>query len=143
MQRKEALSFVFKVILLGLAILMIIFGLVTDLLNGENQQLQFTSPDGKTMPEEGYVTPFYDSMTYVSVTVNSRGADVEVHLYSSNYRGGKVVKDANNNSVLRDEWLAAGEKSERIGRNVELSDFSAVGSQYTVRVVEPEGSALS
>ena len=73
MQRKEALSFVFKVILLGLAILMIIFGLFTDLLNGENQQIQFTSPDGKTMPDEGYMTPQYDPMTYVSVTVEAVG----------------------------------------------------------------------
>ncbi|NIS21094.1 MAG: hypothetical protein GWN18_14135, partial [Thermoplasmata archaeon] len=97
MQRKDALSFVFKVILLGLAILMIIFGLVTDLLNGENQELSFTSPDGKTMPEEGYITPVYDGMTYVTVKVESKGADVEVHLYSANYRGGKVIQDSDGN----------------------------------------------
>jgi len=143
LQRKDALSFVFKVILLGLAILMIIFGLVTDLLNGENQELSFTSPEGKTMPEEGYITPQYDSMTYVSVKVESKGTDVEVHLYSGNYRGGKVIKDSNNNTVIRDEFLAAGEKAERIGRNVELSDFTAVGAQYWIRVVEPDGSIPS
>ena len=143
MQRKDALSFVFKVILLGLAILMIIFGLVTDLLNGENQELAFTSPEGKTMPDEGYVTPVYDGMTYVTVTVESKGANVEVHLYSANYRGGKVIKDSENNSVIRDEFLAAGEKSERIGRNVELTDFTATSAQYWVRVVEPDGSIPS
>jgi len=122
---------------------MIIFGLVTDLLNGENQELSFTSPDGKTMPEEGYVTPVYDGMTYVSVKVEAKGADVEVHLYSANYRGGKVIKDSDNNTVIRDEFLAAGEKAERIGRTVELSDFTAVGAQYWVRVVEPDGSIPS
>jgi hypothetical protein len=143
LQRKDALSFVFKVILLGLAILMIIFGMVTDLLNGENQELNFTSPEGKTMPEEGYVTPVYDGMTYVRVTVESRGEDVEVHLYSANYRGGKVIKDSDNNSVIRDEFLAAGEKAERIGRSVELTDFTAVQAQYWVRVVEPDGSIPS
>ena len=143
MQRKDALSFVFKVILLGLAIIMIIFGLVTDLLNGENQELAFTSPEGKTMPEEGYVTPVYDGMTYVTVSVKSKGTDVEVHLYSANYRGGKVIKDSDNNTVIRDEYLAAGEKSERIGRDVKLSDFTAVNAQYWVRVVEPDGSIPS
>jgi outer membrane biosynthesis protein TonB len=124
-------------------ILMIIFGLVTDLLNGENQEMAFTSPEGKTMPEEGYVTPVYDGMTYVTVNVESKGANVEVHLYSANYRGGKVITDSDNQSVIRDEFLAAGEKSERIGRNVELSDFTAVGAQYWVRVVEPDGSIPS
>jgi hypothetical protein len=143
LQRKDALSFVFKVILLGLAILMIIFGLVTDLLNGENQELAFTSPAGKTMPEEGYVTPVYDGMTYMTVKVESQGANVEVHLYSANYRGGKVINDTDDNIVIRDEFLAAGEKSERIGRNVELSDFTAVNAQYWVRVVEPDGSIPS
>ncbi|MCK5251826.1 MAG: hypothetical protein KAQ96_02710, partial [Thermoplasmata archaeon] len=142
MQRKDALSFVFKVILLGLAILMIIFGLVTDLLNGENQELAFTSPEGKTMPDEGYVTPVYDGMTYVTVTVESKGDNVEVHLYSANYRGGKVI-DSNGTTIIRDEYLAAGEKSERIGRNVELTDFTATSAQYWVRVVEPDGSIPS
>lgn len=142
MQRKEALSFLFKVILLGLAILLIIFGLYPKLLNGENQEMSFTSPAGKSMPDEGYMTEIFDPLTYVKVTVNARGEDVEVHLYVSTYRGGKVIS-VDNQSVIRDEWLAAGEKDQRIGRSVELSDFTAYRARYWVKVVQPEGSIPS
>ena len=138
MQRKEALSFLFKVILLGLAILLIIFGLYPKLINGENQQVHFESPANKTMPAEGYFTEILDPLTYVSVKVDA-SKDVEVHLYVTTYRGGKVISDGNF-SLVRDEWLAAGEKGERIGRSVELSDFTAYRARYWVKVVEPEGS---
>ncbi len=143
MRRKELISFLFKVILLGLAILLIIFGLYPKLLNGENQEMHFESPEGKSMPEEGYVTHVYDPLTYVTVEVKSRGEDVEVHLYVSTYRGGKVIQDANDTNLIRDEWLAAGEKDERIGRNVKLTDFTAYSATYVVRVVEPDGSIPS
>ncbi len=143
MRRKELISFLFKVILLGLAILLIIFGLYPKLLNGENQEMRFESPVDKSMPEEGFVTNVYDPLTYVTVEVNSRGEDVEVHLYVSTYRGGKVIEDANGTQLLRDEWLAAGEKEERIGRNVRLTDFTAYSANYVIRVVEPDGSIPS
>jgi hypothetical protein len=143
MRRKELISFLFKVILLGLAILLIIFGLYPKLLNGENQEMHFESPEDKSMPEEGFVTQMYDPLTYVTVEVNSRGEDVEVHLYVSTYRGGKVIEDANGTQLLRDEWLAAGEKDERIGRNVKLTDFTAYSANYVIRVVEPDGSIPS
>lgn len=143
MRRKELISFLFKVILLGLAILLIIFGLYPKLLNGENQEMHFESPVDKSMPEEGFVTHVYDPLTYVSVEVNSRGEDVEVHLYVSTYRGGKVIEDTNGTQLLRDEWLAAGEKDERIGRNIKLTDFTAYSASYVIRVVEPDGSIPS
>jgi len=143
MRRKELISFLFKVILLGLAILLIIFGLYPKLLNGENQEMHFDSFEGKTMPEEGYVTQVFDPLSYVTVEVNSRGEDVEVHLYVSTYRGGKVIEDTNGTQLLRDEWLAAGEKDERIGRSVKLTDFTAYSASYVIRVVEPEGSIPS
>jgi hypothetical protein len=143
MRRKELISFLFKVILLGLAILLIIFGLYPKLLNGENQEMHFESPVDKSMPEEGYVTHVYDPLTYVTVQVNSRGEDVEVHLYVSTYRGGKVIEDSNGTQLLRDEWLAAGEKDERIGRSIKLNDFTAYSASYVIRVVEPDGSIPS
>jgi hypothetical protein len=143
MRAKEALSFIFKVVLLGLAILMIIFGLFTDVLNGEKQMISYDSDEGKTMPEEGYFTPVYDPMTYVKVEVASKGGPVEVHMYTSTYRGGNIIKDTENNSVTRDEWLAAGKDTERIGTDVVLKDFSTVSAQYWVRVVEPDGSIPS
>jgi hypothetical protein len=143
MRRKELISFLFKVILLGLAILLIIFGLYPKLLNGENQEMYFESPLDKSMPEEGYVTHVYDPLTYVTVDVKSRGEDVEVHLYVSTYRGGKVIEDSNGTQLLRDEWLAAGEKEERIGRNIELNDFTAYSASYVIRVVVPDGSIPS
>ena len=102
MRRKELISFLFKVILLGMAILLIIFGLYPKLLNGENQQMRFESLDGKSMPEEGYVTHQYDPLTYVIVEVEASGEDVEVHLYVSTYRGGKVIEDTNGTQLLRD-----------------------------------------
>lgn len=143
MRRKELISFLFKVILLGLAILLIIFGLYPKLLNGENQEMHFESPVDKSMPDEGYVTHEYGPLTYVSVEVKSRGEDVEVHLYVSTYRGGKVIEDSNGTQLLRDEWLAAGEEDERIGRSIKLNDFTAYSANYVIRVVEPGGSIPS
>ena len=46
-----------QVLVLGLGLLVIILGLSTNLLNGEDQAQNFVSPEGLTMPEEGYVTP--------------------------------------------------------------------------------------
>ncbi len=143
MQRKELVSLLFKVFLLGMAILLIIFGLYPKLLNGENHEMNFISPEGKSMPEEGYVTEMISGLSYVTVEVNARGEDVEVHMYVSTYRGHTVIKDANNESVLRDEWLAAGEKDERIGRNIKLSDITAYPAHYRVKVVDPETSIPS
>ena len=144
MRIKEALTFIFKVVLLGLAILMIIFGVYTDILNGEKQQMHFESDSGKSMPEEGYFTPVYDPMTYIKVEVKVEGGDrVEVHLYTDTYRGGKIIKDTDNMSVTRDEWLAAGKEDERIGSNVVLKDFTTVSAQYWIRVVDVDGSIPS
>jgi hypothetical protein len=125
-----------------LAILMLLLGLSSGILGGEPQELNFYSPEGTTQPEEGYVTPVYDPWTTVTVTVDA-DEPVEVFLYSANYRGGKVIRDGDNASVIRDEWLAAGEKSQRIGTNVVLSDFTSVSNQYMVHVVEPDSSTPS
>ena len=133
---------ILQILVIGLAILMMIFGMSTGILGGEPQELWFASPEGVTHPEDGYVTPVYDPWTTATVTVESR-EEVEVHLYSSNYRGGKVVKNASNESVIRDEWLAAGEEEERIGTNMVLSGFTSVSSQYMVDVVYTDMSVQS
>jgi hypothetical protein len=142
MDAMSAVRFLFKVIVLGLAILMVIFGLVPDILDSEGQQFQFQSPEGYTMPEEGYISPVYDPLTSFTVEVRS-DRNVEVHLHNSNYRGGKLVKDAYNNTVIRDEWLVAGEVDQRRGTDVVLKDFTASSSQYIVIVAEPGSSVPS
>ena len=125
-----------------LAILMMALGMSSGLIGGEPQELFFQSPEGTTQPELGYVTPVYDPWTTVTVTVDS-DEPVEVHLYSANYRGGRVIRNDDNASVIRDEWLAAGEKSQRVGTNVVLSDFTSVSNQYMVDVVVPDTSEPS
>jgi len=125
-----------------LAILMLLLGMSSGILGGEPQELFFQSPEGQTQPELGYVTPLYDPWTTVTVTVQS-DEPVEVHLYSTNYRGGRVISNDDNASEIRDEWLAAGEKSQRVGTNVVLSDFTSVSNQYMVDVVVPDTSEPS
>jgi hypothetical protein len=114
----------------------------TGIMGGEPRELLFESPEGKTQPEEGYVTPVYDPWTTVTVTVDS-DEPVEVFLFSSNYRGGKVFNNAGNESVIRDEFLVDGAQATRIGTNVVLSDFTSVSNQYMVDVVEPGTSIPS
>jgi len=142
MGMKEMLSLVFKIVLLILAALSIIFGFFADTVNPQSQEMQFKSAQGKTEPEMGYVTPAYDPWTSVKVTVTS-SAEVEIQLYASHYRGGTLSKDASNNTILRDEWLAAGKESERTGTNVVLKDFSRTSANYWVKVVEPGTSIPS
>ena len=142
MGMKEMLSLVFKIVLLILAALSIIFGFFADTVNPQSQEMQFKSAQGKTEPETGYVTPAYDPWTSVKVTVTS-SAEVEIQLYASHYRGGTLSKDASNNTILRDEWLAAGKESERTGTNVVLKDFSRTSANYWVKVVEPGTSIPS
>jgi hypothetical protein len=127
---------------LVLAILMLVLGMSSGIMGGEPQELWFQSPEGTTQPELGYVTPVYDPWTTVTVTVES-DEPVAVHLYSSNYRGGKVILNDENASVIRDEWLAAGQMDERTGTNVVLSDFTSVSGQYMVDVMEPSSSVPS
>jgi len=139
---KEMLTLVFKIVLLILAALSIIFGFFADTVNPQSQEMQFKSAQGKTEPDAGYVTPVYDPWTSVKVTVTS-SAEVEVQLYASHYRGGTLSKDAANNTILRDEWLAAGKESERTGTDVVLKDFSRTSAYYWVKVVEPGTSIPS
>jgi ABC-type cobalt transport system substrate-binding protein len=139
---KEMLSLVFKIVLLILAALSIIFGFFADTVNPQSQEMQFKSAQGKTEPDVGYVTPVYDPWTSVKVTVTS-SAEVEVQLYASHYRGGTLSKDAANSTILRDEWLAAGKESERTGTDVVLKDFSRTAANYWVKVVEPGTSIPS
>ena len=141
-QPVEFIGFIMKVIVLGMGILVIILGLVPNILDAEGQSMTINSPEGLTMPEEGYVTPVYDPLTSITVRVEA-DRNVEVHLFSSNYRGGKLMKDPANNSVIRDEWLAAGELSERTGTVVVLKDFTAYSSQYIVMVDNPRTTAPS
>ena len=110
------------------------------ILDGAPRELRFDSPAGRTEPEEGYVTPGYDPWTTVTVTVRS-DEPVQVLVYSSNYRGGRVFANAENKSVIRDEFLVAGLEAERTGTNVVLSDFTTVSNQYMVDVTEP-GTSL-
>jgi len=139
---KEMLSLVFKIVLLILAALSIIFGFFADTVNPQSQEMQFTSAQGKTEPDSGYVTPVYDPWTSVKVTVTA-SSEVEVQLYASHYRGGTLSKDAANNTILRDEYLAAGKESERTGTDVTLKDFSRTSAYYWVKVVEPGTSIPS
>jgi len=127
---------------LVLAILMLVLAMSSGVIGGEPQELFFDSREGVTQPEEGYITPLYDPWTTVTVTVVSN-EPVEVHLYSATYRGGKVITDDDNMSVIRDEWLAAGTLNERVGTNVVLSDFTSVTNQYMVDVMEPSSSTPS
>jgi hypothetical protein len=119
-----------------LAVLTLALGMTSGILGGEPRELMFQSPRGVTQPEEGYVTPVYDPWTTVTVTVEA-DETVEVYLYSSNYRGGKVFNNAGNESEIRDEFLAAGEQASRRGTDVVLSDYTSVSNQYMVDVVEP------
>ena len=142
MGKSNLIFLILLISVLVLAILMMALGISSDVLGGEPQELNFQSPEGTTQPEEGYVTPVYDPWTTVTVTVES-DEPVEVFLYSANYRGGKVIRNDENASVIRDEWLTAGAKYERVGTNVVLSDFTSVSNQYMVDVVEPDGSIPS
>jgi flagellar basal body-associated protein FliL len=138
-------NFIFIILLISvliLAILTLVLGMSSGIIGGEARELTFQSPVGVTQPEEGYVTPVYDPWTTVTVTVES-DEDVEVFLYSSNYRGGRVFNNAGNESVIRDEFLVDGEQARRIGTNVVLSDFTSVSNQYMVDVVEPGTSIPS
>ncbi len=141
MGMKEILSLVIKIVLLILAALAIIFGFFWDTVNSQSQVIEFDSL-GKGMPEGGFVTPAYDPWTTVRVTVDSDD-EVEVQLYASHYWGGKLSKDANNNTVYREDRLAAGEEAERTGRTVELKDFSRTSAYYWVKVLEPGTSIPS
>jgi hypothetical protein len=138
---KEILSLVIKIVLLILAALAIIFGFFWDTVNSQSQVIEFDSV-GKGMPEDGFFTPMYDPWTTVHVTVDA-DQEVEVQLYASHYRGGKLSKDANNDTVYRDEWLAAGQESERTGRSVALKDFSRTSAYYWVKVLQPGTSIPS
>ena len=132
-------KFIFFILLSSvvvLAILTLLLGLSSGIIGGEPRELMFESPEGRTQPEAGYVTPVYDPWTTVTVTVES-DETVEVHLYSSNYRGGKVINNAANESVIRDEFLIEGTQATRRGTNVVLSDFTSVSNWYMVDVVEP------
>ncbi len=136
MDRSAAVFFTLLVSVLLIAILTLVLGASSGMLNGEPRELTFDSPEGMTQPEEGYVTPLYDPWTTVTVTVES-DEPVEVFLYSANYRGGRVFNNAENESVIRDEFLVAGEQAERTGTNVVLSDYTSVSNQYKVDVMEP------
>lgn len=142
MGKSNPILIILLISVLVLAILMLVLGMSSGILGGEPQELNFVSPEGATQPELGYVTPLYDPWTTVTVTVES-DEPVEVHLYSANYRGGKVIRNDENASVIRDEWLTAGAMDERIGTNVVLNDFTSVSNQYMVYVVEPESSIPS
>ncbi len=134
---KEYVILGFKVVLLILALLSIIFGFFADMINPQSQEMKFESIENKTMPEEGYVTPTYDPWTFVKVEVEA-DESVEVQLYASHYRGGKLTT-VDNSTVLLDEWLAAGEPEERQGTSVVLKDFSKTSANYWVKVVDPGG----
>jgi len=136
MGRSNPILVILLISVLILAILTLVLGISSGIIGGEPREMMFQSPEGKTQPEEGYVTPVYDPWTTVTVTVDSR-EPVEVFLYSSNYRGGKVFNNAGNESVIRDEFLVDGEQDRRTGTNVVLSDFTSVSNQYMVDVVEP------
>lgn len=136
MGKSNPILVILLISVLILAILTLVLGMSSGILGGEPRELMFQSPKGKTQPEEGYVTPVYDPWTTVTVTVDSR-EPVEVFLYSSNYRGGKVFNNAGNESVIRDEFLVDGEQARRTGTNVFLSDFTSVSNQYMVDVVQP------
>jgi len=138
---KEMVSLLVKIVLLILAALAIIFGFFWDSVNSQSQRIEFDSA-GKGMPDDGFYTPMYDPWTTVRVEV-SADEEVEVQLYASHYRGGKLSKDAGNNTVYRDEWLAAGEESERTGTSVELKDFSRTSAYYWVKVLQPGTSIPS
>ncbi len=142
MGKSNLIFLILLISVLVLAILMMALGISSDVLGGEPRELYFQRPEGTTQPEEGYVTPVYDPWTTVTVTVESE-EPVEVFLYSSNYRGGKVFNNAENESEIRDEFLAAGEKAQRVGTNVVLSDFTSVSDQYMVDVVVPDTSIPS
>jgi hypothetical protein len=134
---KEYVILGFKVVLLILALLSIIFGFFADMINPQSQEMKYESIEDKTMPEEGYVTPTYDPWTFVRIEVEA-DESVEVQLYASHYRGGKLTT-ADNKTVLLDEWLAAGEPDERTGTSVTLKDFSKTSANYWVKVVDPGG----
>jgi len=134
---------VFLVLLISvflLAIMTLGLAFSSGIINDDPRELSFQSPEGRTQPVEGYVTPLYDPWTTVTVTVES-DEEVEVHLYSANYRGGRVFNNAGNESEIRDEFLAAGDVTQRTGTNVVLSDFTSVSNQYMVDVMEP-GSTI-
>jgi len=141
MGMKEMVSLLVKIVLLILAALAIIFGFFWDSVNSQSQRIEFNSA-GKGMPDDGFYTPMYDPWTTVRIEV-SADEEVEVQLYASHYRGGKLSKDASNNTVYRDEWLAAGEESERTGTSVELKDFSRTSAYYWVKVLQPGTSIPS
>jgi flagellar basal body-associated protein FliL len=137
MGKSNLIFLVLLISVLVLATLMLALGFSSNVLGGEPQELYFQSPEGTTQPEEGYVTALIDPWTTVTVTVES-DRDVEVFFFSSTYRGGKVIDTPDNGTVIRDERLVSGEKSERVGTNVVLSDFTSVTNQYMVDVVEPD-----
>ena len=138
----KAMTFILMVFFLGLAILMVILGFSTNILGGEPQEMMFESPEGLTQPEEGWLTPVYDPMTRVKVTVEA-SETVEVLLFSSNYRGGRLYRDETNTTLIRDEWLIAGELSDRTGTDVVLSDYTSVSCQYLIRVMSPQSGQPS
>ena len=142
MGKSNSILIILLISVLILAILTLALGMSSGIIGGEPRELMFQSPEGATQPEEGYVTPVYDPWTTVTVTVES-DEPVEVHLYSSNYRGGKVFNNAENETVIRDEFLVDGTQATRIGTDVVLSDFTSVSNQYMVDVVVPGSSIPS
>lgn len=136
MDKSASVFFTLLISVLLLAVLMLVLGVSSGILNGEPRELFFDSPEGMTQPEEGYVTPLYDPWTTVTVTVES-DEQVEVYLWSANYRGGRVFNGPENESVIRDEFLVGGERAARTGTNVVISDYTSVSNQYKVDVVEP------